>query len=221
MSDSFIPRPDHLALAWMTTYADNIAASPHTYELSVSDSNAISSAVDEFRQALIISDNEMTRNAGTVNVKDTKRNAAESLCRQFAMQIKFNNGITDEQKIYIGVRPVNDSREPIFCPQSSPLINVKAATPGSHTITYADALDPAKKAKPFGAASIQIFAHIGENATENVDDASFVGLFTRNPIVTEYGDTDDGKMATYFARWSGVRGDTGPWSLPISMRIAA
>jgi hypothetical protein len=31
----------------------------------------------------------------------------------------------------------------------------------------------------------------------------------------------DGKVATYFACWSGRRGETGPWSASVSMRIAA
>lgn len=119
------------------------------------------------------------------------------------------------------MRPVNNSRERIDCPQTSPLLNIKAATPGSHTVTYADSLEPEKKAKPFGAASIQLFCAIKDTATENVNDAAFVGLFTMNPIATEFGEADDGKMATYFARWSGKRGDVGPWSLPISMAIAA
>ena len=32
---------------------------------------------------------------------------------------------------------------------------------------------------------------------------------------------DAGRCATYFARWAGRRGDTGPWSLGQSMRIVA
>jgi hypothetical protein len=37
----------------------------------------------------------------------------------------------------------------------------------------------------------------------------------------DFTEDKDGKVATYYARWASVRGEVGPWSLPISMRIAA
>jgi hypothetical protein len=40
------------------------------------------------------------------------------------MFIKENTGITDQDKIDIGVRPINPDREPIDCPTTPPLINV-------------------------------------------------------------------------------------------------
>ncbi len=49
----------------------------------------------------------------------------------------------------------------------------------------------------------------------------FVSKFTKNPIGVEFSETDDGKMATYNARWASVPGEIGPWSLPAMMRIAA
>ena len=52
----------------------------------------------------------------TVAQKDDARTSAEQICRQFAILIKYNAGISDPDKIAIGVRPVNNSREPIECP---------------------------------------------------------------------------------------------------------
>jgi hypothetical protein len=221
MADNFIPRPDPEALIWFLAFSNGISSSPSTYELTVSDATTIADAVSEFQAALILADSPLTRTPGNVNAKDTKRNLAETLCRQYAIQIKYNNGITDQAKIDIGVRPVNPDREPVHCPQTSPLVNVTAATPGSHTIQFADSLEPHKKAKPFGAASLQLYAFVGAEPTVDESQAKFIGLFTKNPIAVAFTPEDDGKMATYFACWSGKRGDTGPFSLPVSMRIAA
>jgi hypothetical protein len=221
MADDFFPRPDADALLWMLGFSNGISSSPATYQLTPGDATTIATAVSEFQAALELAEAPLTRTPGNVNAKDTKRNLAETLCRQYAIQIKYNNGITDQAKIDIGVRPVNTDRTPQHCPQTSPLVNVTAATPGSHTVRFADSLEPNKRAKPPGAAGVQIFCHIGETPTVNEDDAKFVGMFTTNPIVVAYTPEDDGKMATIFARWSGKRGDTGPFSLPVSMRIAA
>lgn len=221
MAEDYIPTSDANALLWLRAFADRIAEDPAIYQLTASDSANILTAVDEYQEALFVATSEFTRNEGTVNAKDTKKNAAVALCRQYAIQIKYNNGITDEQKIYIGVRPVNNSREAVYCPQSSPLINITANTPGAQTLKFADALDTENRGKPFGAAALQLYLYIGDAATMNEDDAQFLGLYTKNPIVVAFQPEDDGKMATFFARWSGKRGDTGQFSLPVSMRIAA
>jgi hypothetical protein len=221
MADSFIPRPDAQALIWMESFANGISANFAAYELSAIDATTISDAVEQFSEALSIASYVPTRTQETVNIKDTKRNAAESLCRQYALQIKVNNGISDALKLAIGVRPVNESREAIYVPQTSPLLNIVANTPGAQTVRYADSFDPEKRGKPFGAASIQLFVAIGDEPIDDEAQAQFVGNFTKNPIAVAFDETDNKRVASYFARWCGNRGDVGPWSLPVSMTIAA
>jgi hypothetical protein len=53
------------------------------------------------------------------------------------------------------------------------------------------------------------------------DEAQFYGKFTKNPVAVGFAPADNGKQATYFARWAGRRGDTGPWSAPVTLAIAA
>ena len=106
-------------------------------------------------------------------------------------------------------------------PASSPLLNVLGATPGSHTVRYSDTSTPDSAAKPCGAAMMQLWVAIGTAATTDEDEAEFYGTVTKNPIPVGFTGADDEKVATYFARWANRKGDTGPWSLPVSMRIAA
>jgi hypothetical protein len=62
---------------------------------------------------------------------------------------------------------------------------------------------------------------VASEPTADENDAKFYGAFTRNPIGVLFDDESDGKVATYFARWSTIRGEVGPWSVPVAMRIAA
>lgn len=220
MSD-YIPDRDADALLWMLAFSSGIAADPAKFELSEADAEAISQAVSEYQEALAVATNKATRTEETVNVKDTKRNAAKTLCRHYAIEIKFNSGISDAEKIAIGVRPVNTDRSPIFCPQTSPILSIIAATPGAHTLRYSDSFTPDSAKRPFGAAALQIFGYIGDEVTDNENLAHLIDTATRNPVVAVFQPEDDGKMITYFGRWIGRRGDTGPWSLGVSMRIAA
>jgi hypothetical protein len=221
MSESYIPAADALARDWFVNFAARIAANPALYQLTAADATNIDGVVDDFVAAYAIAVEPITRTPVTIAAKDAARNVAEQLCRQFAIQIKFNAGITDEDKIAAGVRPPNPNRDPINPPASSPLLNVLGATPGSHTIRYADTSTPDSPAKPFGAAMMQLWVAIGATPTTDESTAKFYGTFTKNPVGVSFVEADDGKVATYFARWANRKGDTGPWSLPVSMRIAA
>jgi hypothetical protein len=217
----YIPTTDAGKLAWLKNFAGVIAAKPSVYQLSPGDAATIQAAVDEYEAALGDANDPSTRTPVNIALKDSARNSAVQLCRQYASVIKVNAGISDASKIALGTRPVNNGRTPIHVPASSPLLNILAATPGAQTLLYADANAPKKAAKPFGATQIQIFVAVGTSPITDPDDAEFYGAFTKNPIGVGFGPDDDGKVATYFARWASRRGDTGPWSLPVSMRVAA
>jgi hypothetical protein len=217
----YIPHRDAEALAWLQAFASGLSASPSTYQISSAEAAAIQNAVDAFAAAFADATEPSTRTPVTVAVKDEARNAAEQLCRQFAIMIKNNAGISNPEKIAIGVRPINPNREARTCPQTSPTLNVVAATPGTHTLRFADSLDPETRGKPFGATELQLFVAVQDDPVNDWNEAKFVGKFTRNPMSVTFQPADNGKQATYFARWAGQRGDTGPWSGPVTMAIAA
>jgi hypothetical protein len=221
MSDRYLPDSDAASRDWMNTFAAGITASPATYGLSGADANAIQAAVDAYDAAYLLAVDPATRTAVTVNEKDTARNAAEQICRQYALIIKHDAGVTDADKIAIGVRPVNDQRDPIEVPQTSPVLAVIAATPGVHTLRYADSMTPDSPAKPFGASELQLFVFVGAAIATDPAQAKFVGKFTKNPVSVSFDAEDNGKQATYFARWASRRGDVGPWSAPATLAIAA
>lgn len=217
----FIPSQDPQALLWMQTFAAGINANSALYQLTAPDALAINAAVAGFDTALAIANAPATRTHVTVAIKDDARVSAAQLCRQFAALIRVNAGISDPDKIAIGVRPVNPNRDPIECPQTSPLLNVIAATPGVQTLRYADSLTPDSPAKPFGATELQLFLAVAAAAASSPDAARFYGKFTRNPLAVNFNPADNGKQATYFARWASRRGQVGPWSGPVTMAIAA
>ena len=62
---------------------------------------------------------------------------------------------------------------------------------------------------------------LGSQPIDNPDQAQRVGLFTRSQMTVNFTLADGGKCATYFGRWVSRKGDTGPWSSPVSMSVAA
>ena len=41
------------------------------------------------------------------------------------------------------------------------------------------------------------------------------------PYVAEFDNTDAGKTVWYIMRWKNTRGETGPWSFPLSAKVPA
>jgi hypothetical protein len=205
----------------MQAFAAGISASPASYMLSPVDATSISNSVAAYASALSTCTTPPTRNAGTINAKDVARASAEALCKQYAILIKYNAGISDQDKIDIGIRPINPSRDPVECPQTSPAVAIVATTQGAQTVEFRDSMDLDRRGKPFGASDLLLFVAVTPTGTTNPDDAKFYAKVTKNPVAVMFEHADNGKQATYFARWSNRRGDMSPWSTPVSMAIAA
>lgn len=221
MSRDYIPHCEDGAAFWMRNFCDSVRREPERFRLTESDADEIAVAVDEFEARRNATLNDFTRTRPAIAAKNEARAAAERVCRGFAMQIKRDSDVADIDKINIGVRPKHTRHEPIDPPRTFPLLRILGNPPGSQVMRYADSVRPDSSAKPFGAEGLDLFIALTDREPGPLSAAEFLGKYTRNPIVIEFTDSDDGKIATYYARWSNAKGETGPWSQPISMRIAA
>lgn len=205
---------------WAESFVRHLQADPARYGTSQAEADFLGSLLDKYTRALLASSSEATRTRGTIAAKQDARSALEWLCRRFARQIKENLGITDGDKLNLGIRPLNVARTPISCPQSNPLMSIVGAMNTCHILRYKDSAGDGP-AKPYGASELQLFAAITDRKHAPQEEARFIGKFTRNPILMKFTPQQDGLVATYYARWASERGETGPFSIPISMRIAA
>ena len=217
----YFPRADSLARDWMITFVTKLVDEPSRYGLLPADAASIEEAVNLFAAAYSVCVDKDTRSSSNIITKDKMRAQAERLCRFWAQTIKRNAGVTDADKNGLGIHLDNTTPAPIVAPSSSPSLMIVGATPGAHTLRYHDSMAPTARKKPFGAESLYLFATVSDTVAADQNEARFIGRFKRNPMGIPFTRADDGKVATYFARWSGPRGDVGPWSLPVSMRIAA
>ena len=217
----YIPSEDEAFRTWAESFRDGLVLNPGKYMISPAQAASVQSVVDAFVLKLGICSNEATRTGPAVAEKDDSRAVCETLCRQYAILFKENGGISDADKIAIGVRPINPAREPRNAPATSPLLNIVGATPGMQQLRYSDSATPDSKAKPFAATSMQLFVAVTETPDAPLSEAKFYNAVTRNPVKVEFTPDDNGKFATYYARWCSARGETGPWSIAVSMVIAA
>ena len=82
-------------------------------------------------------------------------------------------------------------------------------------------MSPDSSGKPVGATHLQLFVAIGDGPpVGGANDARWIGQYTRNPIGVTFSPQDEGKRVTYDSWWISRRGEVGPWSSPVRMRIA-
>ncbi len=216
----YIPATDAGFRDWLNNFATLIAADPNRYGLDAGDAAIISNHNTGYAAAYVPCQSAETRTTALIIQKDAIKASAVASVRIYAQQIKVNAGVSNQDKAGLGLHINDITPTPIPAPVSAPMLVIQAAYSGEHQIRYADENTPASRRKPHGAIQIQINRTIAVGADPNPENATLVGLYTKQPVLVTAEPTAVGQTATYFGRWVTRTGLFGPWSLPVAMTIA-
>lgn len=222
MPPPFIPASDSAFDAFLYNFAKKILAAPAAYQLTSADASVIDAAYSLWHAAFLAASSPDTRTRGAVRTKDLQRASAVAVARRFAALIRVNQSVAPDLKIGLGIRPPTRSYTRINTPAERPVLAVASAGIAEHTI-FAGRSDGEGR-RPAGAIALVLFRSIADSHTEHEprpEDAPFLGLVTRATFTSTFTTADAGKTATYFARWANAKGELGPWSPPVRLRIAA
>lgn len=216
----YIPETDSGARQWLNNFAAIVANDPAAVGLVAADASTLTALADAYDALFNAANNPITRTSGVIADKDAARNQAVETFRVYAQQIKRNAGVSDQQKLDLGIHLDDSTLTPIPAPVTAPLLAVVSAESGLHTLRYADSQTPASRRKPPGAIQLLLYVAIEDQPTADPGEALFVGAFTKQPFQVAFEPENAGKTATYFARWQTRTGLVGPWSLPVAMQIS-
>jgi hypothetical protein len=216
----YIPQTDAGFRDFLANFSTLISADPSRYGLEAADAAIIASMNTSFAAAYVACQSPATRTSGLVTQKDALRASATASCRVYAQQVKVNQGVDNQDKIELGLHINDPTPTPIPAPTTAPMLGIVSAFSGEQTIRYADELTPASRKKPAGAIQLELYVHVGPTPIVDYTQATFVGVYTKNPIQYEFTPDQANMTASYFARWRTQRGLVGPWSLPVAMGIA-
>lgn len=219
-SGPYIPTPDLECRQWMNQWVQIVGLDSLSYGISAEELELLSTLAQTFSDALDVSLAGPTRNSGSIGEKDVSRGQAEVTFRYFSQRIKETPGVTEQQKLDIGLHLDDNTKTSIDPPTTYPLLQVLNAENGIHEIRFADSETPDAKRKPPGATSLLLYRILSDQPSADIESAQFVGVFTRNPIQVTYGPEDAGKSASYYAKWANGKGEEGPWGPGVAMTIA-
>ncbi len=117
---------------------------------------------------------------------------------------------------------VRDSEPtPVPPPATFPTLIVTEPMRRFQDIDAHDSTTPNKRAKPPGAAGLLLFRAIATEAVAEPEQAEFLAFVSRTAFQATFDPADNGKVATYFGRWTNSKGEVGPWGPGVDMPIAA
>src|SRR5262245_35534077 len=210
MAASYIPDSDEGARTWVVSSSANRSSDPARGAISPAQAADVAASVLGYSTALDVAKNPATRTKGTIEAKRTLKSSAEQICRQVAMLIRNNAGVSDEDKLDLGINPINNTKSPIHVPTTSPGLQLVAGSPGAITVRYTDPTVPEGGiAKPFGAKLVAISIAISDEPVMDPGLAIFYANYTRNPCGIGFSHADDGKLASIFAQWVSPTGQLG------------
>lgn len=164
---------------------------------------------------------------GAVREKNNARKAAVKMCRDFAMQLKWDSSLTDAEKRNLGLNAREAEPEVAQLPAGAlpgsmgcPDLVVLNSPNGGHVIRYRNLVSPGK-AKPKGVSHLLLFGAIGEKPNMRRTHARLLGAYTKRPFEIMYPVACgiEGLYVTYYGRWLTTRGEMSPWSRGVSKII--
>ncbi len=221
MAKPFIPNRDSEFDTWLDHFAGKIAMSPGTYGVSAGDAAELSAAQVAWHAAFATASAPSTRTVPAIRAKDQARAAAVLVVRRLGAIIRPNPAVSDSLKLSLGLKLRKATLSRTQAPTEHPVLVITGLAPASHEVSASEAGEYGSRAKHAGAASLLVVRTIGDSPANNPEDATFLALATRTRLTSTFTRNDGGRFATYFARWANAKGQLGPWSAPVSMRIAA
>lgn len=215
----YIPNKDADLVTWTENYRAVVTATPAAYGLNPPDVTAIQNSADDFLAKYTLANNPATRTPVTVSEKNAARFAWKQLARTYSAQIRLNPGVSDSDKVSLGLNLPNFSPAPIPAPVSWPILTLIQGGPLVHQFSWKDSLTPTGKFKPTGVIQCQLVGRAAPTAGGSPDELPPLPAQTKAPFQLQWAPADSGKIATYYARWVTRRGLVGPWGPMVSAVI--
>lgn len=137
----------------------------------------------------------------------------------FAEYILNNSKISDADRVSLGLSSRDRVPTASVAPATQPVAKVDFSVRLQHKIAFSDSNTPTSKAKPAGVHGCQIWMKLGGEAPATAKELQYIATDTATPYLLEFDGADAGKTAYYWLRWVNKRGQSGPWSVPVSAMV--
>lgn len=216
---AYLPTSDNGLLDWALNFATLIVASPTTYGLEAEQAGGYQAQAQFFESALQAAIEPSTRTPVTVQAKNDAKTQLVELSRGLAMIVTNHPGVTNEQRVALGLTVRDREPSPVPPPSGSPDIDVLLVTGRTVTVRLHDASTPGRR-KPANVAGAAVFSFVGETAPADPAVWTFQGNTTRTRFDVSFpADVPAGAKVWITAFWFNRRMQSGPGTPPVSTNL--
>jgi hypothetical protein len=221
MPHDFLPASESALNVWLDNVKSLIAASPATYGLTSANASEISTAYANWYAAYLVAVAPMTRTTGAVSTKNAQKAIVVGIVRRYATVIRGNTAVSNALKLDLGLRLRVPGGSPVPKPDTQPQIELMFMDTARQKVRVTSVGTNSRRARPANTTGALLFRVIGDEPALYPTGAEFLAMVTKGTYLSEFDHTANGKIATYFARWTNAKGEVGPWSSGLSVGIAA
>jgi hypothetical protein len=217
----FLPRPDLSLLAWSRTFGEGLNAQQVALGIPLDRVAAYDALLADFVEAMRVVTDPATRSPTNVLRKDTARAALVASTRALARTIQGVEGLSDTDKIRLGLTARKTRGAPIAAPATVPTLSVESAWLSTVNLRVRDSVETTRRGRPRSIAGATIYSWVGEAFATDARQLRYEGDATR-PLfqITFPEDTPRGSRVWFVACWYTARGKRGAMSRPIDTIIA-
>ena len=219
----YIPAADADFANWITNFDTLLTANPGTFGLDPADAVIVAGVTATWDAAYLAAIDPATRTTPTIAAKDAARASAEAVIRPYAVEISRSASVTNLDKAAIGVTIPSITPTPIPAPVDPVELGLQSAMPLNMLLSY-KVPGSVGKSKPFGSTGVEIWRSVGAVAATDPAQTFFNNRVTKSPFNQNFDAADQGKIVTYFARFTTQSGPAGisqfgPWSPPFVLTV--
>jgi hypothetical protein len=220
MPRDFLPSKDADLLAWSANYSALLTSEAASIGILPAQATAYAALHTAFAAALETATEPSTRTRSAVAAKDAAKAPLKAMARDLARIINAFPGITNAQRIDLGLNPRSGEASPINPPGESPVMEVVSAN-GRTLKVRLHALGSERRGKPEGVDGATVFSFVGAAAPADISQWKFEGSTTRTSFDVEFPPTvAAGSQVWLCAFWFNPRAQSGPACTPISAYLA-
>jgi hypothetical protein len=144
--------------------------------------------------------------------KDEAKDAAITAMRDFAnTSIRHNKKMTDEDKLFYGIRPPDTSKTAGAAPATWPEAEGDTAVLRQVTIHFWDSATK-KRGKPHGVHGAEIRWAVLDRPPADIDELVHSDFDTAAPFTLHFDEASRGKRVYFCLRWESSTNLKGPFS---------
>jgi hypothetical protein len=219
-SRDFLPTNDAELLAWSANYSSLLTSEAASIGILPAQATAYAALHTAFAAALELATEPATRTRMNIAAKNDARVPLKAMARDLARIINAFPGMTNPQRIELGLNPREPEQTPINPPTDPPVLEVVSAT-GRILKVKLHAVDSNSRGKPENVDGATVFSFIGSQPPADITQWVFQGSTTRTVFDIEFPPTvAAGAQVWLTAFWFSPRSQSGPACQPVSAYIA-